>query len=239
VWSDLAGRQVLIFRKGVGALERIPEITAEENSVEMKIDHFPSAGKEQTTHSTAKLSPLAAAGLLRLARNSSPSELREQIEKTFSGGKKIIQSKVSTFDASKDYVHGLTLTATLTVEDTPLQTSAGLAFPVPSELSRISDIRPEQLDLGIELGTPEFFSLTYSTPAENLVGKLPESCSATSRWVTLERNYSIENGRILIRSLTKRNATFITLNELRSAEFANLQRDINNCFDKRLLIFKK
>jgi hypothetical protein len=136
VWSDLAGRQVLIFRKGVGALERIPEITAEENSVEMKIDHFPSAGKEQTTHSTAKLSPLAAAGLLRLARNSSPSELREQIEKTFSGGKKIIQSKVSTFDASKDYVHGLTLTATLTVEDTPLQTS----FRRNSAESRTSDL---------------------------------------------------------------------------------------------------
>ena len=242
VWRDLGGRRTLVVRSGVTGLEGIPQIKAEENLLDVKIDVLQETTSDVTYNITVMLSSVFGGNFTSAMRSKSKKEQTESIKEILAGGEGYEELEIQPFDLNLKHAQQVQLSGKVKKKHAQLVTSAGIVRSIsdlPNTLKGVVKIVPEKMDTGIDFGTPEFENSVYTLSADGLVDGLPESCAIDSPWASAKKLFAIKNGRIEITTSSLIKVPFISFQNLRSKEFAKLQRDIANCFKPAVLIFKK
>ena len=249
LFEDIADKPVLVLQEPKSKIAQIPKMYKDGAEVHI-IQNFAITRKGLTkvkgdVHFKGRSAIPFTGGSLYKSKESLDYEFIE-----FSGVDTSVLNhwKVGNYDLKSRIVKDFSVQLSYSVEKGQglfgYWTQLGPVFrlPFPGDTSflwnRLFYIKTRDRVSGLFLGQPRRLVLTSKLKNIKSVGNLNINCSPKSHWADFSRKVeSLEP--LVVKDVYELKLPYITAKELKSREFSHFQKNIKNCFEQFLIVYKK
>ena len=237
--NDLAGRDALVVEAGKLRKEHVP-FPPPEAGVARGSGMY-SFTPDGNAKITARLELLGqqAVWLTGVGRYAAPETIKFAILRGISEGRRVVSGSVGDFDMLTPVVRNISIDITTEVEGAAIRTTAGLAYRLEhNSLKTFSIIDPEKDQGDLFLGPPGVTESVDRIAGSRLVGKNPVPCRVNSPWVDASWEIGDDGGGLVVSSRVTLKKPLLTRAEIAGKAFAELQKEIRQCFGDYALVFE-
>lgn len=239
VFEDIMGREALIVDPKSPRLEWIPEGTPAGSSSARNVKlHFIKGG-DATINAEVNYNGRSAVAITGIERTYSKETINHVITKAVAEDQYILERKVGDYNLKSRIVQDTKMKAYVKVKGYQLSTTAGPGYGVPrGGIAKLIDMETIPRVSDFFLGFPNKDQVTYHLEGVSVVGAVPKSCRIQSPWLVFERKYRKPKGELEITDELTVTKSSIPVEGLKGAEYARLQKDLERCVNKAVVVFK-
>ncbi|MBP6218453.1 MAG: DUF3857 domain-containing protein [Oligoflexales bacterium] len=236
VREDILNRRSVVLHPHKVFAETIPLPTINDNSVVLREEVTLLSGNLVRLKMSGELNGLASVEFRERNFYTSKEQFQYDRLKKMTGGHHITTVHQQDLPLVQDRMpSSYKWSADLNYEHPILKTSLGDGF-LREGTWALKRIDPDTYVNGVYFGDPLDLKKILVVKAKRLRGK-DSSCSAQSRWVTMQRSINYQKSSVTIEDHIVQKVYAITNDELKSAEFKNFLKELRDCYCDYVVVY--
>lgn len=240
-YPDIAGRPALIVTGDAPEMLATPATRADDGEVRVaRVVRFAPEDR-QLIDGTLTLRGVSAIGYTGVELTRSKRSVDYALAGYFGEEKSLREWTLDPYDLRSRVVRDLDFHAHVVQGDAPMRTSAGDAYYLGGGGDVVDTLLTQTNERvsGIVSGSPYVFRSTTELRDVRRVGQHSLDCAVESPWIDFKRTVADVPGGVRIEDDAVLHRSVISNAELKSAEFAGLQRRIRACLTSASVVYER
>lgn len=239
VMEDIIDRPALVLAPEKPFLSRTPAGKPEDALAAFEVDLRIERDERLTAKGLARYTGRATLPFTGAELNTSRESLDFQLISNVGDTARMEKWSVGNYDLKSRIATDFRFDYSFSERDAEFRTTAGPALPIASTwIAQVLLVKTEGRVSDLYLEQPIEFRRDIRVRQIAALGEGDLSCTIASPWVEMKREYAKTEDGIRVRDDVKVKRSRVTAQELGSAEFAQLQREIRRCYEGAAVIFK-